>query len=739
MTVRVRRDRWGIAHIDAPEMDAAFEAQGWVAADDRIWQMEWDRLRALGRWATVVGWAGVKEDAFFLRLGLADTARRDFDALGADTRRAVEAYARGVNRWLGDHAGSLPAEFDHHLQPPERWEPWHCVAVYKIRHIFMGTLYRKLWRGHVLATVGPDLTEAMRGDAGAASGIVPPVSSEQIDLLEDAAAVLAANAEALDVLPPAEGGSNSWALDGTRTASGRPILAGDPHRGIEFPNVYHQCHITCPDFDAIGLGFPGVPGLPHFGHNADVAWCITHGMADDTDLFVERFEAGGAPADWRPVTLSIRGEDDVEVWCGTTSRGPVVLGDPADGAALSMMWTGISGPDTTFDALVPMLRASSCDELEDAVRPWVIPVNSLLTADRDGDISFHVRGRVVERQPASRWTPVEGVDEYSWADLEPIPFDDLHSWRNPERGFLVTANNRIGDDTPYVSLDFAGPARFDRIVEILGELKDATVEDMLAIHTDVTSLVAPGVVDRVLEAATGCRHRLSERLLDELRGWDHQMASESVAASIYAVIRRRWVESVGERLGLATAELGAPGWPRPVDSSRMLYDAATTLLLDGTSSLIPGLESPDAVSAALSACVDETAQELTERLGPDPADWTWGRIHRMASPHPLASSVEAASALHPPVDECPGDSDTVRCGSVVPETGERAAAGSVARYVFDLADWDASGWVVPHGVSGVRGSGHDLDQRSAWLAGELLPMAYSDAAVAEVTVDQFEL
>ena len=171
----------------------------------------------------------------------------------------------------------------------------------------------------------------------------------------------------------------------------------------------------------------------------------------------------------------------------------------------------------------------------------------------------------------------------------------------------------------------------------------------------------------------------------------------------------------------------------------MGFEAATSLLLSGSWRLVPGLSDDAALEAALSACVDETVVELQQRLGEDMSTWTWGRVHRMASPHPLASALESARELHPPVDGCPGDSDTVRCGSVLPETGERAAAASVARYVFDLADWDASGWVVPHGVSGVRGSGHDLDQRDLWLEGRLAPMAYSDEAVGEVTVETVEL
>lgn len=737
-TTRVRRDRWGISHVSTSSSDSAFEAQGWIHANDRIWQMEWDRRRALGRWSEVVGFQGAKEDAFFLRLGLAEAARSDWDQLQTETKAMTEAYALGVNAWLSTHTDDLPAEFDVHPAPPEPWEPWHCVAVYKLRHIFMGTLYRKLWRGFVLRQAGPELTSAMRGDPSADAAMVPGEGPE-IDLVSDAIDVLGRNAGVLDALAAVEGGSNSWAVHGSRTASGAPLLAGDPHRGIEFPNVYHQCHLACPDFDAIGLGFPGVPGFAHFGHNSDVAWCITHGMADDTDAFVERLSSDELEQ-WEPVELSIRGEErPVEVWCGSTPRGPVVLGDPADGVALSMMWTGMSGPDTTFDALLPMLRSTSCDELEDAVRPWVIPVNNLLSADRSGNISFHLRGRLVERPTGSRWTPVAGAPEFEWTGLAPVEFDDLPASRNPERGYLVTANNRVSDRGPYVSLDFAGPSRHDRIVQLLDTMTSATVEDMKAVHVDVRSLVAPRLVAVVLEHATRCTDSRSEGLLQMLAAWDGEVEVESVAATIYAVIRRRWAESVMLRLGIDRAELGAPGWPRSIDASRMGYEGATSLLLNDGWRLVPGLDSDDALAEALSAAVDETAEELEQRLGADMTTWTWGRVHRMASPHPLASALEAVRSLHPPVDGCAGDSDTVRCGSVLPETGERAAAGSVARYVYDLADWDRCGWVVPHGVSGVRGSGHDLDQRAAWLAGDLIPMPYSDDAVDAVTVEIFTL
>jgi penicillin G amidase len=729
-TVTIVRDRWGIGHITADDALSAFWAQGWLAAADRIWQMEWDRRRALGRWAEVAGPGAVPEDRFFRRLDLASVSQADFGALDEQTRHMTGAYVAGINAWLAANRQRLPAEFLLHPAPPEPWEPWHCVAVYKVRHIFMGTLYRKLWRGAVVVAAGPDLARLMVGDPGSASAMVPPDGEgPPLDLLADSVVIMERAAADLAGLIDEDGGSNSWAVHGSRTASGKPLLAGDPHRGIEFPNVYQQCQIACPDFDVIGLAFPGVPGFPHFGHNQHVAWCITHGMADDTDVFVERNRV----AVERTELVTVAGAEPVAVTCARTERGPVILGEiGSDQPVLSIMWTGIFAPDTTFECLWPMLAARSVDELELSVRQWALPVNNLLSADVAGDISFHLRGHVVERPTANRWTPVPGTPEHSWTGLAPVAFELLHAWRNPERGFLVTANNRTGDAGPYVSLDFAGPARHDRIVERLEPLQGATVADMTAIHGDVRSLRAPAFLDRF-----GLAQPLTEpgrKALALLDGWDHEITVESVPALIYGAARRLWADDVGRRLGVATAHLGGPGWPPALYASRMLFDGAGVLLRSGQTALIPGLGDDRALAAALGGVFDAVAAELASRFGPDPAGWTWGAAHTMVSPHPLATARPEAAHLHPAVDPCPGDGDTVRCGTVMPHTGDRAAASSVARYAFDLANWDASGWVVPHGVSGVRESGHDLDQRAAWLACELLPMAYSPAAVAEVAI-----
>jgi len=753
--ITITRDNWGIGHAVASHAAGAFWAQGWMAAEDRIWQMEYDRRRAFGRWAEVAGAGAVREDVFFRRLNLAHYAKSHWQELQPETQEMTVHYVAGVNAWLEANENNLPAEFAYHPGPPEQWLPWHCLAVYKVRHFFMGTFNRKLWRALVAGTAGVDMLRAVQPEFDPASAIVPPNAGDYAGratpeaaapvaptaLTDDELVVINEAAALLNPLMDDEGGSNSWAVHGSKTATGKPLLAGDPHRGIEFPNVYHQCHIACDEFDTIGLAFPGVPGFAHFGHNEHVAWCITHGMADDTDVFIEH----GPFSPDRHETVAVAGGESLTVGCSATERGPVVIEHPESGVGLSLQWTGVVGLDTTFDALRPMLRAASAGEFEEAVEPWVIPVNSLLVADVEGDIVFRVRGRVVERPTPNRWLPVPGRDEFDWRATEPVPFASLPRWANPDRGFLVTANNFIAPDGPYISMDFVGPERHNRIVQLLTGRSGLTVADMAAIHTDVVSLLAPQILE-ILAPATPATE-LGRQAHELLTDWDGALDAESAAAVVYSVVRRLWAEEVTRRLGLTGGEVGEPGWPAQDMRSRQAFDGANRLLVSGQWKAISGLDDHDDLHQLLGQLIDDTAVHLAQVFGgaPDgaplsgdsgassnqPQPWTWGAVHQMVSPHPLATQVSAAQDLHPPVDGVGGDRETVRAAPISMHHGDRMGSGSVARYAFDLARWDDSQWVVCHGVSGVRGSGHDLDQRSNWVAGTMIPMVYSAQAVAD--------
>ncbi|MFI5314330.1 MAG: penicillin acylase family protein, partial [Myxococcota bacterium] len=380
--MEILRDELGIAHVRADSLADAFFAQGYACAEDRLWQMEQDRRRASGRWAELVGTIALGRDAFVRRMGIARSAQRDFAALGAEAREMLEGYAAGVNARLACGA-PLPAEFALCGVTPEPWLPWQSIAVYKYRHAFMGPLYRKLWRGALLREHGPELLGALFPGAGETLSVPPGAAHREAALR---AAELEAGVGALAALAPGDGASNHWALAGSRTASGKPLVAGDPHRTLELPNVYWQNHVCCRRFDAIGLSFAGVPGFPHFGHSARVAWSITHAMADDQDLFVERLRERDLPGVARRTeAVSVRGAAPFAVEILETPRGPIVLGGREAGAGIALAWTALAAHDTTFDCFVPMLTAASAAELDRAMRDWVTPCNNLISADVGAD------------------------------------------------------------------------------------------------------------------------------------------------------------------------------------------------------------------------------------------------------------------------------------------------------------------------------------------------------------------
>jgi penicillin amidase len=735
--VDVWRDPDGVPHARATSVHDAFFAQGFVHAQDRLWHMEYDRRRAHGRWAELAGPPAVAQDALARRLGLGRSARADYEAAAAETRAMLDAYAAGVNAFL-ETARAWPVEFQLLGTRPEPWAPWDSLAVFKVRHVEMGPWQMKLWRARLVRQLGPKLAAHLcPGTAPAPMLIVPP-GDEYRGPASDALEALAGSDATLASLPSWTGGSNSWALSGTRTASGRPLVAGDPHRALDTPNCYYQNHLACPEFDAIGLSFPGVPGLPHFGHNRHVAWCVTHAMADYQDVFVERFDPTDATryefrGEWRRAevrseTIRVRGSGPVDVPVTVTHHGPVVLGDPARGHAVALRYTATAEVNRTFDAFVPMLRAAGADDLEAAMRPWVDPGNNLVFADVHGAIGYRTRGVVPVRAAANAWLPVPGWDgAHEWRGE--IPFAEMPAMRDPAAGWIATANSRIADaDYPhYLGLDYAPDFRTRRIAARLQDLRGATVADMAAIHADRVSIPARALVplvSRIEPLDAGSR-----QALDLLRGWDGAMDPGSAAATVYAAFRARLVRDVlGPLLGPLAGDAFArlPGAPVS-HAARLRGRLAEWIDADDRTLLTAGDDWGTAMARALAGAV----AALRERLGPDPASWAWGRLHVTGPSHPLSPVFpDHAALLDPPSVPSGGDGETVQAAEYVPAVGFQVALTSVARYVFDLGDWERSAWIVPLGASGHPGSPHYADQAGDWAAVRLRPMRYGWARIA---------
>jgi penicillin amidase len=718
--VVIHRDEWGIPHAQGASAHDAFFAQGFVQAADRLFQLEYDRRRAYGRWAEVVGARALDFDLFARRCGLRAAAEREYQALAPEARGVLDAYAEGVNAWLALDA-PMPSDLRAAGVTPERWQPWDCCAVFLVRHVVFASWQKKLWRARVVEILGVDAVA--RIEAAAVRQELPlivppgkPFTPSGPDPTE-----LAALHDAMAILDD-RGGSNSWAFHGSRTASGLPLVAGDPHRMVEVPGVYYQVHLACDAFDAIGLAFVGVPGLPHFGHNEHVAWCVTNAYGDYQDLFVDRFETEPTPT--RREAVEVADGEPTTIECYESAHGPVVFGDPRSGVAISLCSTALAEPSTGMSVLLPMLTARNVGELEDVMRGWVDPVNNFVSAGVDGSIGYHTVGRIPVRSHANAWGPVPGwTGTHDWHGE--IPYDELPQLRDPEGGLIITANQRIVDDSyPYfISAEYARPDRAIRLHERLRDVRRATVEDMPGIHTDRQSLGADVWVERLLRLEP--RDEWERTALLRLGEWDRNMDADSAAAAIYAVARDAACRIVAHNPVLSPLRVPMHGEPAAtfVPLELRLWTALPGLLGRDDTMLLPSNQSWDDV---LAAAFTDAIGVLRTALGDEVGGWRWGALHVAAPRHPLGRA-----DLDPPTVEMGGEWDTVMSAAHAAGSGFNVTTSSVARYAFDLADWDRSGWVVPLGSSGDPTSPHFADQQSAWAAGELLPMRFSwDAIVS---------
>ncbi|MFJ7985178.1 penicillin acylase family protein [Streptomyces sp. NPDC096351] len=704
VSIEVYRDAWGVPHLRAADEDELAFAQGRVTARDRAWQLEVERHRAQGTTAAFLGAAELGWDTFARRARLADTARRCFERLereDAGTAAWVRAYADGVNDGLADGAARAP-EFAETGLAPGRWEPWTPLAVWLTTHILFAGFPTKLWREEVARRLGEEWTELFATDG------------------------------------PGTSGSNGWLVAGGRTASGAALVAGDPHRFIEAPGVYQQIRLACPAYDVVGIAVPGIPGLAHFGHTGPVAWAITNAMSDYQDLYRERLrrlpdgavEAYG-PEGWRPAaahteTIEVAGGEPVAVEVVETDRGPVIIGvddEPAAGAAPAdaaedrgAVWESVAlryPPRVTgelgFEVLPALLRARTVADVDAALDGWVEPVNVVLAADTEGGLLHRVAGRVPVRHRANTLRIVPAWDPAHAWEAAPAPLP-----RAAVDGHAVMANAR-GIAAP-LGVEFAPPHRADRIDALLGASAEWTPETITAVHRDTDNRSAAPLLAAVARLGGAADGRppagaspaalppAAAAVRDRLLAWDRRMDADSTDAGLYAAVRGAVVRRLAAHEAFAALREPAP-YPevfRPwlALGPRVAY-ALETLLTAGP---VPAGD------------IDRIVREALDEVGAGEPPAAWGATHRLA---PWQALPDPDDAQWPGLG---GDHDCVLSTSSVPGWTDRSARASAARYVWDLADRERSGWIVPFGASGVPGDPHHRDQLPLWLRGELAPV-----------------
>ncbi|MDX3784155.1 penicillin acylase family protein [Streptomyces europaeiscabiei] len=694
------RDAWGIPHLRAADVRSLAHAQGRVTALDRAWQLEVERHRAQGTSAAFLGVGSLGWDRFARRARLEDTARRCFARLertDPETAGWVRAYVEGVNDGLAEGGRRAP-EFERAGLVPGRWEAWHPLGVWLATHILFAGFPAKLWREEAVRHLGADAVGLFATDG------------------------------------PATSGSNGWLVDGSRTATGQAVIAGDPHRFIEEPGVYQQIHLSCPEFDVVGLAVPGMPGIAHFGHTGEVAWAITNAMADYQDLYRERLRYGNGGAVealdpdgvWRTVhrhveVVEVAGGEPVEVDVIETARGPVVIGGPDPRAPdpvgpLSLRHPPRVTEDLGLSALLPLLRAREVADVDRAFDRWAEPVNVVQAADTRGGVLHRVAGRVPVRSRENRTRVVAAWEPgHEWEGWHEPPYGTF------EDGVAVMANQR-GPATP-LGVEFAPPHRAERIRTLLNEKRLWSASDMPAIHMDTHLASAGPLLDRVTALAdttgtSGTTHTAeggpegptdlspaAAALRDRLLCWDRRMETDSVEAAAYAALRGAVVRRLVAEPAFAALTV-PPTYPevfRPWLSLTVRIGFALEHLLRAEE--LYGIDRAGLVREAL----EEVAGAGSGR---------WGDRHRLVPWRALPGDDPDAS-YEPGLA---GDHDCVLCTSAVPGITDLSARGPAARYVWDLARREDSLWVVPFGASGVGGSAHHRDQLPLWLRGDLVPV-----------------
>jgi len=728
-TVKVFRDRYGIPHMKAESELDAFFAQGFVTAQDRLWHMEYDRRRGSGRWAEAVGESAVAQDKMMRRFRLEASAKADYQVMDPHTKDVFDAYAAGVNAFItsGD---ALPVEYRITRLEPEPWQPWDGLTAYKVRHISMGVFESKVWRARMVREVGPEAAGKLFPGFEPGYLMILPPGSTSPGPLDEGLKELAEGAAGLNHLNEMDSGSNSWVLSGAETATGKPILAGDSHRALDTPSAYYQNQVACPEFDVVGLSFPGVPGFPHFGHNGRVSWSVTHTAADYQDLYVERFQDGKylykdrwLDAETHDETIKVRDGTDVHIKVTVTQHGPVIAGYPDQGSGLAFKYTATERASTWPEILWRMLRVENSKELVDSMSGWVDPCNNLLFADIHGNMGYLCRGRIPIRSRVNGWLPVPGwMGEHEWEG--DIPFDELPVSINPPEGYIATANNRpVGDDYPhYIAIDFTPEFRVRLVTEGLKSLHRPTAEDMEQVHAQRVSIPALaylGVVKQI-DPKDAAIKAAKDLLLD----WNGEMNANQVQPTIYSAMRDAMLKEVLETN--LTEKLAYDAW-HPADrglgsfSNRLKARLVAMIEQDDRSLLPEGDTWPTAVARALS----EAVATLSERLGGDMGQWQWERVHQARPKHNLSAAFpELAELLDPPAIPSSGDGDTPLQGGYSPANPATVTSLSVARYSYDPSDWENSLWVVPLGSSGHPGSPHYADQSETWRQVKMIPMGY---------------
>jgi penicillin amidase len=759
--VIVERDNWGVPRIRAASLVDAVEAQGYVMAQDRLWQMDLMRRASRGQLSEIVGPLALKSDRQFRTFGFSRAAERDFASMDKDSRALMEAYAYGVNAFIVQHQNNLPLEFTLLKYEPRPWLPTDSLVIAGYMYqTLTDTWERELDRAKVQERVGADRSKDLfavdapmdhfvigdpdvPNDGSQASRVDPDDDDDDDDMPTDS--ILKAAAPAVrtpetsaditsSLWPTIQGyleetqseirkglGSNNWVVSGAHTATGRPLLANDTHLELSIPPIWYEIHLTAPNYNAKGFTLPGAP-LIVIGHNDHIAWGFTNNGADVQDLYIETFNPA-TPNEYRvngkwtkaqvfDEVIHVKGQADEHLQVVVTRHGPVVHSE--GDKAYALRWTALEpgGLGNTYNWLS---TASNWHEFREVMKRVWGPGQNAVYADVEGNIGYVMAARVPIRKKGHGEIPVPGdTDDYEWTGY--ISFDKLPQALNPDSGLIVTANARVVGPNykPYLTDRWEEPYRTARIYDLLHDKTNLRPIDMLKVETDTFSFPHVFLADQISAAAKTAQPKdpRARKLVDGLKDWNGIADADSSLVSFLVMARRAALELILEPyLGKDTN----------------LYEWRSTAFLQKVLTDRPAKWLPPAYKnydELLAATADRAVSMLAEQTKSERVeDWQWKELNSLDMLHPIGREGFLKHLLSITGKPQSGTGYSVRAAT--------KRHGPSMRFIANLANWDDSILLIPAGESGQVGSGHYTDQFSYWYEGKPIFSPYSDAGEAK--------
>jgi penicillin amidase len=753
--VEVIRDRWGVSHIFAQNESDLMFAQGFVHAQDRLWQMDFQRRLVAGRLAEVLGDKALDVDRWIRILGMRRAAERDETMLSQECQVVVEAYAAGVNAWIARR--HYPVEFSLLRYQPEPWTVLDSLSWGKMMAWTLSVNWEaELLRAQLIAKLGPEAAVALEPEPSQAEPytIPPGTDYSKVGFLASRRAKAARKLAG----PAASGGlgSNNWLISGSRTASGKPLLANDMHLLMGIPAIWYENHLSAQDLELSGVTFPGVPGIVA-GHNGHVAWGFTNGFPDVQDLYMEhvrRTDSGQVQYEYKgkwldaEVTheqIKVKGKPAVEQEVVVTRHGPIInqlAPDFSGEVPLALRWTAYD-PEQLFTALYAMNRAHDCQEFRQALSYWGTPSQNTVFADVQGNIAYTLTGRVPIRAKGDGRLPVPGwTGEYEWTGF--IPFDELPQLYNPPQGFIATANNRTADASypHFLGVDYISSNRVTRIIELLEANPKIDIQGIQAMHFDQLSPHARSIAHALGRLETDDAEL--KIIIEAMQKWDGRLSPDSPEASVYEVFYRRLILLMtSPQLGdLAIRYLGKGPVPLLAENS-IFGERALEWILSSLINPLPGKSRSKKAQhrdELMRIALRETADELKNRFGPSLEAWAWKKMHKIRFSHTLGSVKPLDQLFNRGPYPIGGDSNTIwNTATSYYDLAADTMVGPPFRFIADLGDLDHCLGLLTPGQSGHPLSKHYADQVKAWFTRGYHPMIINRQELETATEDTLTL